>query len=78
MIAWLKAVPWLLSVAALAICAFLFVQLRHADQRLGALETSNQQLSDTIQAKTHATQSRATTDAKVRSLAPADILSKLR
>jgi Tfp pilus assembly protein PilN len=62
----------------LAAVGFLYWQGTKRDQRIGVLEESNKQLSETVKAKTNATQGRAQVDRNVRDLAPADVLDRLR
>jgi Flp pilus assembly protein TadB len=62
----------------LAAVGFLYWQGIKRDQRIGALETSNEQLTKAINAKTQATQTRANAERDVRQLAPADKLDRLR
>jgi Flp pilus assembly protein TadB len=62
----------------LAAVGFLYWQGTKRDQRIGALETSNEQLTKAINAKTQATKDRARADDAVRKLAPSDVLDLLR
>lgn len=57
---------------------FAFKKIESLDTQMGALKTSNDQLSATVTAKTNATQGRAQVDRDVRGLAPADIINRLQ
>lgn len=66
-----------LAVAILA-AAVLGWLLKTSYETNGKLKESNAQLTAAINAKVEATKSRATTDSRVRRLAPADVIERLR
>ena len=67
------------TIAVLGTALWLLLgHLETVNKRIGALETSNKQLVETVNAKTKATQGRADSDRSVRGLAPPDVLDRLR
>ena len=75
---WLKLAPWALGAIAAAAAGFLWWQLGAAQERIGALDQANKQLTSALKEKQDALQSRARTDDDVRRLNPDDILNRLR
>ena len=78
MIALLRYLPWGLAALGVAAAGFLFWRLGKAQERIGALEGENRNLTATIEAKNAATQSRARTERVNRQLGPDAIIDKLR
>jgi hypothetical protein len=59
-------------------CWLLFKEVESLKGQVGELRESNRQLTETVNAKTKATQGRAQNDSTVRQLPPAGIIERLR
>ena len=75
---WLRLVPWGLALVGIAAAGFLFWRLGQAHEQIGSLEHANKSLTESLAAKEKATQSRAQTQQKVRQMAPAEKLERLK
>lgn len=74
----LKAVPWVLALAGAAAAAFLFWKNGNLHERVGELEQANKAYAAALAAKAEATKSRNQTQQKVRQMAPAEKLERLK
>lgn len=74
----LRLAPWALGALALAAAGFLWVALGDAQERIGALDQANKQLTTALKEKQDAINSRTRTDQDVRRMAPDDVLERLR
>lgn len=73
------AIGGVVTIAIMGIAIWLLLgHLETVNKRIGALETSNKQLVETVNAKTKATASRADSDRGARQLAPPAVLEQLR
>lgn len=74
----LKAAPWLGLLAAGVAIWLLLGRLDDANTRIGALEHSNSQLSNSLKEKENALQSRQRTNNAVKRMPDADKRERLR
>jgi Flp pilus assembly protein TadB len=74
----LRLAPWALAALGAAAAAFLFWRLNAAHERVGELEQANRAYAAARAAKAEATKSRGQTQQKVRQMAPAEKLERLK
>ena len=74
----LRFAPWLLMLLSAAAAGFLFWRLNAAHERVGELEQANKAYAAALAAKAEATKSRNVTQQKVRQMAPAEKLERLK
>lgn len=74
----LRFLPWGLSLLAIAAAGFLWWKNGQLHEENGALKHSVSEMRAALEAKAAATKSRAVTNQRVRSMAPAEKLERLR
>lgn len=74
----LRAAPWLLMLLSAAAAGFLFWKNGSLHERIGELDAANKAYAAALAAKAEATKSRAVTQQKVRQMAPAEKLERLK
>lgn len=75
---WLRLAPWALAAISVAAAGFLFWRLGETQEELGAAQMAAKTYAAALAAKADATKSRAVTQQKVRQMAPAEKLERLR
>jgi len=78
MIGLLRFAPWLIAAAGIAAAAFLFWQNGRLHEKNGALEQAARTYAAALAGKVEATKGRAVTQQKVRQMAPAEKLERLK
>ncbi len=75
---WLRLIPWGVAALSAVAAAFLFWQNGNLHERNGALEAAAKAYAAALAGKVEATKSRAGTQQKVRQMAPAEKLERLK